>query len=45
MINFARVIISFIPNMYNCVCFDSFQEYICPRCDSGFIEEVTEDSR
>ncbi|KAI3360502.1 hypothetical protein L3Q82_002390 [Scortum barcoo] len=19
-------------------------EYICPRCDSGFIEEVTEDS-
>lgn len=22
-----------------------FQEYICPRCDSGFIEEVTEDSR
>lgn len=24
---------------------DFFKEYICPRCDSGFIEEVTEDSR
>lgn len=25
--------------------FACLQEYICPRCDSGFIEEVTEDSR
>lgn len=23
----------------------SLQEYTCPRCESGFIEEVTEDSR
>uniref|UniRef100_A0A663N0N7 Uncharacterized protein n=1 Tax=Athene cunicularia TaxID=194338 RepID=A0A663N0N7_ATHCN len=23
----------------------SLQEYTCPRCESGFIEEVTDDSR
>ncbi|KAF7663023.1 hypothetical protein LDENG_00220480 [Lucifuga dentata] len=26
------------------LCLVSLQEYICPRCNSGFIEEVTEDS-
>lgn len=22
-----------------------FEDFVCPRCDSGFIEEVNEDSR
>lgn len=33
------------PALYSNRHFACVQEYICPRCDSGFIEEVTEDSR
>ncbi len=33
------------PILYSNCDFACVQEYICPRCDSGFIEEVTEDSR
>lgn len=28
-----------------CLFFFLFKDFVCPRCDSGFIEEVTEDSR